>query len=113
MAMIKGIPVVLYERKLTGYDDFNAPIYKETATTVQNVLVSPSSSEDVIESTSLYGKKAVYTLAIPKGDQHVWEDSVVEFFGRKWKTFGFMVQGIEANIPLDWNGKIQVEAYAG
>lgn len=111
MGMIKGIPVTLYERSQTGVDSFGAPIYAETPVTVQNVLVSPSTTDDIVNSTSLYGKKAVYQLAIPKGDQHIWEDSTVEFFGRKWRTFGFMTKGIEENIPLDWNGKIQVEAY--
>lgn len=111
MTSIRGVPVILYERKHTGYDDFNAPAYKEVPVTVQNVLISPSSTDDIVNSVSLYGKKAVYQLAIPKGDAHCWEDSVVEFFGRKWKTFGFMTMGIEENIPLDWNGKIQVEVY--
>ena len=60
---------------------------------------------------NLFGKKAVYTLAIPKGDTHKWEDSVVEFFGHKWKTFGFPIEGIESNIPLDWNKKVMVERY--
>ena len=111
MSRIKGIPIVLYEKKIAGQNEFGEDVAVENPVTVENVLVSPSSSEDVIESTRLYGKRAVYQLGIPKGDTHSWEDSTVEFFGRKWKTFGFVTKGIEENIPLDWNGKIQVEAY--
>lgn len=111
MAVIKGIPVTLYERIRTGTDAFGAPIYDEKPTVVDNVLVAPASSADVETSTNVYGKKAVYTLAIPKGDTHQWEDSFVEFFGRKWRTFGMTLVGIETNIPLEWNGKIQVERY--
>lgn len=109
--MIKGMTVVLYSRKRVGSDEFNAPVYQETADYVENVLVSPASSSDVEDTDRIYGKHAVYTVAIPKGDTHDWEDATVEFFGHKWRTIGFVQRGIEENIPLDWNGKIQVEAY--
>lgn len=111
MAMINGITVKLYEKKEVGRDDFNAPIYEETATDVENVLVSPTSSTDIIDQMNLYGKKAVYTLGIPKGDIHNWEDATVEFFGHKWHTFGFPIEGIENLIPLGWNKKVTVERY--
>lgn len=111
MAMIKGIPVVLYEKRKAGTDPFNHPIYEEVPVIVENVLVAPSSADDTVTSLSLTGKKAVYTLGIPKGDTHVWEDRKVEFFGRTWKTFGIPLEGIEQNIPLSWNKKVMVERY--
>lgn len=110
--MIKGIDVTLYERTKTGETDaFGREIYDETPVTVQNVLVAPASSTDIIGSTQLYGKKAVYTLAIPKGDAHTWENCRVDFFGQSWRCFGFTYAGIEQNIPLAWNAKVQVERY--
>lgn len=109
--MIEGISVVLHDLEETGKDDFGAPIYKEKLTIVKDVLVAPASDTDIISSTNLYGKKAVYTLAIPKGDKHVWEDRKVEFFGKTWKTFGFGTCGIDELIPLRWNKKVMVEAY--
>lgn len=108
---IRGITVTLYTQTLTGYDAFNRPEYSETAVQVDNVLVSPTSSTEVLDTLNLTGKKAVYTLAIPKGDSHDWKDKKVEFFGETWKTFGEPLQGIEAMIPLDWNMKVQVERY--
>lgn len=105
------MPVILYEKRITGKNDFGEEIRSDFPVKVENVLVAPVSTDDVVESTKLYGKKAVYQLAIPKGDTHKWEDAVVEFFGKKWKTFGFAIQGIEENIPLEWNQKIQVEAH--
>ena len=111
MAKIKGITVKLYERQQTGEDDFKAPIYEETAVEVQNVLVSPSSSNEIVEQLNLHGKMAVYTLAIPKGDTHNWENTTVEFFGEKWHTIGLPIEGIESLIPLDWNKKVTVERY--
>ena len=111
MSMIKGITVKLYEKTQVSTDDFNAPIYEETATEVKNVLICPTSSADIVDQMNLYGKKAVYTLGIPKGDTHNWEDTTVEFFGKKWRTFGIPIEGIESLIPLRWNKKVTVESY--
>lgn len=109
--MIKGIPILLYEITKIGEDGFGAPIYEEIPIIVENVLVAPSSPEEITTSTNICGKKAVYTLAIPKKDDHVWEDRTVEFFGAQWRTFGFSVIGIEELIPLLWNKKVMVERY--
>lgn len=111
MAVIKGIPVTLYQRQKVGSDPFGAPIYEEKPEIVQDVLVSPTTSEDVETSTQLYGKHGSYTLGIPKGDEHQWENSKVEFFGRIWHTIGIAQYGIESNVPTRWHGKIQVEVY--
>lgn len=108
---IKGITVILYEMKEVGKDGFNRPIYEEVEVNIDNVLVAPSSSDDIITSTDLAGKKAVYTLAIPKGDTHTWENKKVKFFDQMWHVFGFALQGIDENIPLDWNKKVMVERY--
>lgn len=112
MARIKGITVYLINLVETGRDPFNAPIFEEVRVPVENVLVSPMSNQvDVTSMEQLYGKRAVYQLAIPKGDTHTWQDQVVEFFGERWRVFGFPQTGIEENIPLDWNTKWMVERY--
>ena len=109
--MIKGITVTLITRTQNGTDPMGAPIYKESTTSVDNVLVAPTSSDDVVNQLSLTGRKAVYTLAIPKGDTNVWENQIVEFFGKRWKAFGIPTQGIDDLIPLSWNKKVMVERY--
>jgi hypothetical protein len=111
MAKIKGITITLYERKQTGVDGAHRPIYEEIPVKVDNVIVYPTTSDDIVSTTELEGKKAVYTLCIPKGDTHVWEDSVVEFFGNKYKSFGFTQQYEEELLPLSWNKKVLVERY--
>ena len=111
MALIKGITIILYEKRKTGEDGFHRPIYEEIPVEVKNVLVAPDSGENVTDQTNLNGKKATYTLAIPKGDTHDWEDVTVEFFGKKWKTTGPCLEGIEDLIPLEWNKKVTVERY--
>ena len=109
--MIKGITVTLINKQEVGRDPFDKPIYEDVPIEVDNVLVSPTSTDDIVNNLELTGKKAVYTLAIPKGDTHNWEDAEVYFFDQKWKTFGFVTQGIENLIPLDWNKKVMVERY--
>lgn len=109
--MIKGMPVILYEKIKVGTDPFKRPVYEENPVVVENVLVASSSADDVATSLSLTGKKAVYVLGIPKGDTHVWEDRKVKFFGRIWKTFGIPLEGMEEHIPLSWNKKVMVERY--
>lgn len=111
MSMIKGITVILKQKVLSGTDGFNRPIYTYNDIPVENVLVAPATSDDIATSLDLTGKRAEYTMAIPKGDTNDWKDTFVEFFGHKWKTFGVPLQGIEANIPLDWNKKVMVELY--
>ena len=111
MAKIKGISVVLVDRVKTGNDPFGSPIYEDKEIIIENVLVAPASSDDMVNQLNLTGKKAIYTLAIPKSDNHEWEDKEVKFFDQRWRTFGFPLEGIEDLIPLDWNKKVMVERY--
>lgn len=110
-SLIKGITVRLYLKKQVGRDDFKNPIYEESPVDIENVLVSPVDTDVVTSDLQMYGKRSVYELCIPKGDSHDWEDKTVEFFGKKWRTFGFTRQWIEENVPLDWNRKVRVERY--
>lgn len=111
MAKIKGITVTLINKIETGKDPFGKPIYEDAEILVENVLVSPTSSDDIVNQLNQTGKKAVYTLAIPKGDTNTWEDQEIRFFGKRWRVFGIPLQGIEDLIPLDWNKKVMVERY--
>lgn len=109
---MKTIDVILFTLQDTGYKDkTNRPIMTETPVTVSGCLYAPVSSDDVVNTINLTGKKAVYQLAIPKGDANDWENAKVEFLGEKWRTIGIPEEGIEANIPLKWNRKIKVERY--
>ena len=111
MAKIKGITVTLINKIETGKDPFGKPIYEDVEILVENVLVSPTSTDDIVNQLNLTGKKAIYTLAIPKGDTNIWEDQEVRFFNDRWRVFGMELEGIENLIPLDWNKKVMVERY--
>lgn len=113
MALIKGIPIKLYKKTKTGTDEFNRDVYETESVTVENVLVSASTETEVTDSLNLTGRKVVYTMALPKGDENDWTDVEVEFFGKKFKTVGAPIEGIEDMLPLDWNKKVRVEAING
>lgn len=108
---MRGVTVTLLQRTQTGKDPFNRPIYEDTEILVDNVLISPTDTggDELLSALDLTGRKAVYTLAIPKGDTNEWEGNQVRFFGETWQVIGIPTQGIEALIPLDWNKKVQVE----
>lgn len=93
MQMIRGIPVKLH------HADGRIEV-------VENVLVGEPAISD---STVGNSKIMTYTLAIPKGDLNDWTNKKIEFFGRKFKTAGREICGIENNIPLCWHKKISVE----
>ena len=76
MGQIKGITVTLIEKTKSGKDDFGHTIYDNSEIQIDNVLVVPASTEDITNQLNLTGKKAAYTLGIPKGDQNEWEDRV-------------------------------------
>lgn len=111
MGKIKGVRITLIEKVEVGKDPFGNAIFDVKEIAVDNVLVSPSSTDDITNQLNLTGKKAVYTLGIPKGDINAWEDREVIVFGKKYKTFGAVLEGIEGLIPLGWNRKVMVESY--
>lgn len=113
---LHGITVKLYTQTQTGKDSLNRPVYAETAVDVENVLVGQPTSTEVLDTLNLTGKKAVYTLGIPKGDTHDWTDKKVQFMDAPWngmtfRTIGVPIMGIEDMIPLRWNKQVKVEAY--
>ena len=115
---MRGLTVTLYETEEIqgGADAFGVPTYKETAVTVDNVLVGEPSTDDIAISTNLYQKQIHYMLGIPKGDTHDWIDKKVEWtdaYGNtiQCKTFGFPITGVEANIPGPWHMKVRCERY--
>lgn len=111
MGRIKGITVTLIDKVKTGQDDFGHSVFEDQEIKVENVLVCPTSTDEKVNQLNLTGKVAVYTLAIPKGDNHDWEDKEVLFFGQRWRTFGIPTEGIDSLIPLKWNKKVTVERY--
>ena len=111
--LIHGITVKLYNKVQSGTDALNHPVYTFTETDVENVLIEPLSAQEISDALDLTGRKAVYRLCLPKGDDHDWRDKTVEFFGKKFRTIGDEQEWIEDMVPLAWNKKIMVERING
>lgn len=105
---MRGITVTLFAEEITGTNEFGEDIYSETAIDVDDVLVSPASDQEILDANNLYGKKAEYTLGIPKGDAHDWENKHIRFFDQDWQSFGIPLKGIDALVPTKWNMKVMV-----
>lgn len=103
--------ITLIKRTQNGTDDLGAPVYTETEEAITGVLIGEPDTQEVVDEMTISGKRIAYVLAIPKGDEHIWEDTFVEFWGSRYRTIGSPTQGIEANIPLCWNKKVKVERY--
>jgi hypothetical protein len=108
---MKGMTVQLAVKTVTGYDPFGAPIEIEELIDVEDVLVGQPTTDDVINTIQLYGKKIEYVLGIPKGDTHNWTDAEVIIWGQRFRTIGYPQTGIQENIPLRWGQNVRVERY--
>ena len=72
MALIEGIPVILYERTQTGEDAFHAPVYTETPVTVENVLITPVDNAAVVTDLQLTGRCASRKATLTAGSAAPW-----------------------------------------
>lgn len=111
-----GISITLVSKTQNGVDAFNQPIWKDSEITVDDVLVGEPSTDDIQNNITVYGKRTVYTLAIPKGDSNIWANGEVilpDPFGGRYRVIGNATAGIEANIPLRWNKKVHLEELEG
>lgn len=100
--------MTLITRKQT-LDAHHYPITEEVEEVVDDVLIGEPTQAELESTGDVKHERATYMLAIPKGDTHDWQDATVVFWGRRWRQIGRITQGIEANVPLDWNKKVMVE----
>lgn len=105
---MRGITVVLYQETEASTNTFGEVVYEKTPVEVDNVLVAPATAQEMTDTVDLYGRQAIFTLGIPKGDEHDWENKTVEFFGEQWETFGIPLKGIDELVPTPWNMKVTV-----
>ena len=111
MGRLRGRTVILYDKVETGIDPFGRSVYEDVPIEVENVLIGNPTPQEVIDTLNLTGKRAAYTLGIPKGDAHVWTDRKVEFFGEVFHTIATPANGQDELIPLDWSQNVMVERY--
>ena len=110
-AWLHGITVSLQSVTQTGTDTFGMPEETDTWTDIPDVLVGQPTDAEQTEALDFFGKRAVYSLGIPKGDTHEWRAGLhVRFFGEEFRIFGHTVQGIDDMVPGPWNKKVMVES---
>ena len=108
---MKTETVLLHVKTKTGVDGMNNPVYDDATVEVRGVLIGQPTTEEVTSSIALYGKRLSFVLALPKGDTHDWTDTEVEFWVRKFRTYGDVIEGIEENVPTPWHRKVMVERF--
>lgn len=82
-----------------------------TSEDIPNVLVAPVVEIDSNVAVVHEGHRAIYHLAIPKADDHVWQGQLVQFWDQIWSVVGIPTRGIDELIPGPWNTKVTVELY--
>lgn len=108
---MKTTVIQLVNKTESGVDPFGVPTTTEELEDVSGVLVGKPTTDDIVTSTNLYGKRLEYILGIPKGDTHNWVDRDVIIWGARYHTFGFPETGEPENIPLKWGQNVKVERY--
>ncbi|HHJ8372313.1 hypothetical protein [Streptococcus pyogenes] len=64
MGKLRGITITLIDKVTIDIDPFGNPIKKDKEISVDNVLVSPATSDDITSQLSLSGKKAVCSFFV-------------------------------------------------
>lgn len=107
--MLNTTTVQLAKKTTTGTDPFGMPIETEELIDVPGCLVGQPTTDDISQTLEMYGKKIAYVVGVPKGDTNNWVDTEVVIFGERFRTIGYPMTGIEANIPLKWGKNVKVE----
>lgn len=111
--IIKGTSVVLHEVVGSTKDKLNNDIPVFDISTVEDVLVNPTTAAAAGVETELDRQKNVYELCIPLGDTHKWEGGQVEIFGQTYRVAA-VNHGVNPDMlpPMcRWNKKVVAIRY--
>lgn len=108
-----GETVTITQRSEVGRDGFNNPIFEDTETDVENVLVAPATGDDVIESVRPEGSEVKYTLYFPKTFVGKLENERVKVRGDWLDVIGCPDCFDLNNCPTDWNMVVKVGVFHG
>ncbi len=108
---MKTTTIQLVNKTEVGRKPMGEPVYEETFEDVDGVLVGSPTTEQLLATMELEGKKIVYMLGIPKGDDHDWTDREVIIWGERFITLGFPETAEPENVPLSWGKVVKVAHY--
>ena len=105
---MRGEDVTVTRRVLSGRDDMGEPVVATSTETVGNVLWHESTTDEMDESTRMYGVTCDLSLDFPKSYTASLEGCHVTVRGTEYRVLGdpkgFMVQ----NTPTPWNRPVKV-----
>ena len=108
MGLLAGESVVVITRTETGRDRGNSPIWSESETVVDDVLVEPRDGGDVVESNRPDGTEVAYLLHFPKTHTASLRGCRVRVRGRELHVVGDP-DGYQPELtPGPWNRQVRV-----
>ena len=114
--MIRGITVTVLRPNPTGRDRLNNVTYGEpTREVVENVLVAPSTTEDM-EAAREHGTDTALTLHFPKaytGDLRGCSVELPAPYSDTYRVVGVPKPYLDANCPTPWHMPVTVEVAHG
>lgn len=114
--MLRGVEVSVLRPNQVGTDRLNNPVYGEpTREVVGNVLVAPSTTEDM-EAARMQGVTLALTLHFPKSYAASLRGCEVELpapWSDTYRVVGDPMPYMAENCPTQWNRPVNVEVAHG
>lgn len=113
--MIRGVTVTVNRPYESGTDRFNNVVYGMTGGDVDNVLVSPGST-NLLDASRPEGVSVAYTLHFPKTFTETLEGCSVtlpEPWAGTYRVIGDPRPYIDDNTPNQWDRPVEVEGAHG
>lgn len=96
-----------------GKDSFGNAIYESKFVPVENVLVAPSSTTNVIDTTRPNGANVVYQLYFPKGFDLPLMNKKIKVRNEVFRVIGDPKPYPVENTPTPWFMEVEVEHVEG
>ena len=105
---MRGEDVTVTRRVLSGRDDMGEPVFATSTETVGNVLWHESTTDEMDESTRMYGVTCDLSLDFPKSYKASLEGCHVTVRGTEYRVLGDPKGFMEQNTPTPWNRPVKV-----
>ena len=96
-----------------GYDEHMEEVTTWDEATVQNVVVTPGATSDVLDSTRPDGTRVAFTLGFPKSFTAPLRGCRVLVRGIECAVIGDPQPYTAENVPGAWNMNVEVERVDG
>lgn len=110
---MRGETVCVHARVQTGTDDLNDAVWEDVELEVDNVLVAPGASQDVVSSMRPDGVQVRYTLYFPKTFDGRLEHCSIDVRGERLDVVGSPRRFDKVNCPTEWWMVVEVACTNG